>query len=767
MLHILLFQAYILVNGEITSSTTQCCNYAECVEHTINSMYVKCGGELSCQESTITSPTSSGYIQCCGDGSCKRSALTSDTNIECSGHESCYFSDYLTAYEDITCDGSYSCYSNRYVAADPRIQSITSNVLCQGSGSCLDSKIESNTNTHCEADQSCSNTDIHSGNDIYCGGNLACSESTLFAINNVYCSGTQSCSNALNINGSIIHLLGYGAGFQSQISGANTMIIKAFGYYAMAHSVIDSDNATTISILSYGHYAAYAASIICRKDSTCSLKCKDSGCNHLDFICLDGSVCDVEPNECVISDTLTSEETRVDGTDCPNWHVSTSTTHDEEYLKYWEQKAALYDEVNPQSYEHHADDMERLAEDDVIAPVVSDNQLVRCGEYRECDSNTFVGGGLVIYCSGFESCHNANLGNLPGNTQSTINCMGTNACANAQLSGAGDIRCYAKYGCLKAQSITGYDGTSRIKCYGASACHGIEDQITGNEIECHGAAACKSSVMQSTDHVQCDGFEACAEARIASKQGTVYCGGAVSCSNAQITTETENIICSGRRACAQSVVSTASLIHIGGAQSAMSSVLYAEIVEGFGYKSLELATVDSQDREQMVVKAFGYMAGNKASVICRKGSTCQVQCQSRGCLNMEVLCLDGSSCSVTPIQCSMDNSVDSFKGNDCPRFKMSESEEEDEVWIEYMENRKRFDDELFYDVKELMVMQNENVRHVYHRIYLYSAIAVIVILMCVVPITYYLIRVFGGCMQNEETGDNRGEYSTYSLYSVS
>lgn len=148
----------------ITTVSAECLNYAECIEHDIDSSYIDCSSDMSCQESKINCANSfDGYIQCNGDAACKRGALSSNNIINCFGHESCYFSDYLIATNDIICSGDHSCFSNNYVSNNPHLQSDTANILCQGSGSCLDATIQSQKSTFCVAFESCSSTNINSG----------------------------------------------------------------------------------------------------------------------------------------------------------------------------------------------------------------------------------------------------------------------------------------------------------------------------------------------------------------------------------------------------------------------------------------------------------------------------------------------------------------------------------------------------------------------------------------------------------------------------
>ena len=159
----------LFVNATLTALQTECDNYAQCIQQHINSTYIDCNGELSCEESKLHSMDSyiggqgDGYLNCMGDGSCKRSGLSSTNIIKCAAHESCYFPDYIIAQNDISCTGDHSCFSNNFVSNNPHIKSISSNVLCEGSGACLDANVESGGNTYCMGKESCATTTISAG----------------------------------------------------------------------------------------------------------------------------------------------------------------------------------------------------------------------------------------------------------------------------------------------------------------------------------------------------------------------------------------------------------------------------------------------------------------------------------------------------------------------------------------------------------------------------------------------------------------------------
>jgi len=247
-----------------------------------------------------------------------------------------------------------------------------------------------------------------------------------------------------------------------------------------------------------------------------------------------------------------------------------------------------------------------------------------------------------------------------------------------------------------------------------------------------------------------------------------------------------NVQCLGSDSCQNSIV-RGSFLHFGGSRSGYSSTLYADHIQGFGYKSLEFAVIDSAHRTNLLVESFGYFAGNNAIMVCRNGSFCELTCESNGCFKMEMICLEGAECAISPSQCmEVDHnegddegaSNEIVNGIDCPIYKASVSEREDEVLIKSMKNKEKYQKQLMklqqhneakqrqqlqqqqqqkqqtnmvFGKNEIkiyknrnnaeyvnMVMENEVIPRQYHRIWLYVAVIVSIVFMCLIPICFYI-----------------------------
>ena len=108
------------------------------------------------------------------------------------------------------------------------------------------------------------------------------------------------------------------------------------------------------------------------------------------------------------------------------------------------------------------------------------------------------------------------------------------------------------------------------------------------------------------------------------------------------------------------------MVDASGYLAAQQAVIYADIVKGTGYHSLVNATIDSIGRDKITVQAYGRNAGYGASVICRDGSECNIDCEGTGCDDMDFICLSGAICNVDPVNCDgIRNKVD---GIDCPNI---------------------------------------------------------------------------------------------------
>merc|ERR1712154_722376 len=94
-----------------------------------------------------------------------------------------------------------------------------------------------------------------------------------------------------------------------------------------------------------------------------------------------------------------------------------------------------------------------------------------------------------------------------------------------------------------------------------------------------------------------------------------------------------------------------------------------------------------------------------------------------GCFKMDMICLEGSECTITPNKCmNLDNQNDessssSFdhmvNGIDCPILKQSQSEKEDEVLLKNEKNKQKYQQSLFKlqqhnEENEINIYQNRN-----------------------------------------------------------
>ena len=79
--------------------------------------------------------------------------------------------------------------------------------------------------------------------------------------------------------------------------------------------------------------------------------------------------------------------------------------------------------------------------------------------------------------------------------------------------------------------------------------------------------------------------------------------------------------------------------------------------------------IDSLNKNEMTVHAFGHLAGYGATVICRSGTKCTLECRSTGCKNMDYICMNGAQCTLKPKLCRTEgHKIDTFKGVECPNI---------------------------------------------------------------------------------------------------
>ena len=96
---------------------------------------------------------------------------------------------------------------------------------------------------------------------------------------------------------------------------------------SLAYATIDSKD-RDIQVRSFGHLADLVQHLYV--DGRCSLFCKGTGCKNMDYVCLPGAVCNIQPNGCggrIV-------RAIVDGNSCPNMLTSIPTEKDYENMKF-------------------------------------------------------------------------------------------------------------------------------------------------------------------------------------------------------------------------------------------------------------------------------------------------------------------------------------------------------------------------------------------------------------------------------------------------
>jgi len=312
-------------------------------------------------------------------------------------------------------------------------------------------------------------------------------------------------------------------------------------------------------------------------------------------------------------------------------------------------------------------------------PLTSEGHLL-CDEYRECvdqrSSSNFV------YCFGYEACEGMQL-QSDGVSDSFIECLAADSCQNAQIGGVRAVQCNAKFGCRGATKISTQSTNGLIACNGHGACLDVVDTMSGIYVECTGSAACSHSSIKAFMDAQCGGFESCREAHIVSDNDAVYCTATRSCSEATIVANTADVVCSADKSCEYGEISAASLKSYGLRSSAFSVIDAANII-GFGSFSLSYADVDSVNRASLSVRLWGDFSGYGATLVCRSGSQCAVDCKGSGCMHSELLCLYGSTCEVEPAECDVNNDNEQIVAQNtyCPQWRSAYTMKESLAFVE-------------------------------------------------------------------------------------
>jgi len=219
------------------------------------------------------------------------------------------------------------------------IQVEGSTALCAGDSSCYGAAILATSGSvFCAGNQGCQEAQINSSS-VDCDGSYSCKEASITSNGNIKCLGDYSCQKALSLNASTIIARGSCSAMRSKIY-ANT--IQGSGYDSLYAAEIDSIGRDYVTVQAYGYNAAEIATFICRSGSECNLDCKTSGCYNLDYVCIDGAICNIDPVECqsgIIS--------KYQSVDCPIVTYAASDYEVDEFLTQKEiENKELYNKLD-------------------------------------------------------------------------------------------------------------------------------------------------------------------------------------------------------------------------------------------------------------------------------------------------------------------------------------------------------------------------------------------------------------------------------------
>lgn len=142
--------------------------------------------------------------------------------------------------------------------------------------------------------------------DLTCSGDLGCFYPDIVSTSAVRCDGQSSCAWG-DIIAQSITCASYGACMQSTLSAA---VINAWGYSSVQSATMDSTGLRSMKVNAMGHRVGYAATVLCRSGSTCTVVCSGTGCENMGYVCEDGAQCSCEGASCpdiVASESLLRE----------------------------------------------------------------------------------------------------------------------------------------------------------------------------------------------------------------------------------------------------------------------------------------------------------------------------------------------------------------------------------------------------------------------------------------------------------------------------
>ncbi len=122
-----------------------------------------------------------------------------------------------------------------------------------------------------------------------------------------------------------------------------------------------------------------------------------------------------------------------------------------------------------------------------------------------------------------------------------------------------------------------------------------------------------------------------------------------------------HVTCDGKAGCYKASVTTDSMFWVGAYYGAFGASVTAALVEAGGYLAMAYSTIEgsgpfsgpfTEVDHDLELRMTGHLSGYKAKVTCRAGQSCSILCQGSACYDMDLICMDGSDCSVTPRACS-------------------------------------------------------------------------------------------------------------------
>eukprot|EP00483_Globobulimina_turgida_P007297 UN07311 len=163
-----------------------------------------------------------------------------------------------------------------------------------------------------------------------------------------------------------------------------------------------------------------------------------------------------------------------------------------------------------------------------------------------------------------------------------------------------------------------FKNTESVNCFKPNQCKG---KRLGGSNNCWGHFSCRDAIIN----------------------GNAYCYSFQSCYNAKITGHAN---CNGFYGCQVAKIKSAT-VYAQSLYSAVSATIQANVIHATGERSLQSAKIEALGRS-LTVRFFGLLSGYAATVRCKRGKTCSIECgMANGCHpNTKIYCSEGSVCII-------------------------------------------------------------------------------------------------------------------------